>query len=312
MHPNGATHVQIAPVQAAMWFRSSFGRYRRRGRRTSSVVEDYKGSWPSDYAGSSSSDCQVESAVARHSIAEAACDAQVGDTRTSVMNSILDWINIGAELGSRSLASSRLVIVRTTDALALHSPVRLCADAVMGELPDAISRVEISARTKPEDAFARRDPDTLSPKDHDDLVLQPLRQLHRLPDPRSHPRSSRRTSPPRRAVRRHHPLPHLRTHVAHLRRRPPRRRIRRLRRDGHRDPRTPRRDRPHALPRSQQSRHRPPLLRRNRPPRHPRRNPRLPHRLRPRRMARSPHLHRPQQPTPHSPPPPSSTQSYSP
>lgn len=31
-------------------------------------------------------------------------------------------------------------------------------------LPGAISRVDISARTKPEDAFARRDPDTLSPE----------------------------------------------------------------------------------------------------------------------------------------------------
>ena|SRR6185312_1452469 len=39
--------------------------------------------------------------------------------------------------------------------------------------PDAISRVEISARTKPEDAFARRDPDTLSPKDHDVWYCRP-------------------------------------------------------------------------------------------------------------------------------------------
>ncbi len=39
--------------------------------------------------------------------------------------------------------------------------------------PDAISRVEISARTKPEDAFARRDPDTLSPKDHDRWYCSP-------------------------------------------------------------------------------------------------------------------------------------------
>ena len=30
--------------------------------------------------------------------------------------------------------------------------------------PDAVSRVEVSARTKPEDAFARKDPDSLSPK----------------------------------------------------------------------------------------------------------------------------------------------------
>jgi putative ABC transport system permease protein len=34
----------------------------------------------------------------------------------------------------------------------------------LANLPNAISRVEISARTKPEDAFARKDPDTLSPK----------------------------------------------------------------------------------------------------------------------------------------------------
>jgi putative ABC transport system permease protein len=39
--------------------------------------------------------------------------------------------------------------------------------------PDAISRVEISARTKPEDAFARKDPETLSPKDHDIWYCRP-------------------------------------------------------------------------------------------------------------------------------------------
>lgn len=31
-------------------------------------------------------------------------------------------------------------------------------------MPDAVSRVEVSARTKPEDSFARKDPDALSPK----------------------------------------------------------------------------------------------------------------------------------------------------
>ncbi|HEY6377183.1 MAG TPA: FtsX-like permease family protein [Edaphobacter sp.] len=34
----------------------------------------------------------------------------------------------------------------------------------LADAPNAISRVQISARTKPEDAFARKDPDTLSPK----------------------------------------------------------------------------------------------------------------------------------------------------
>ena len=40
-------------------------------------------------------------------------------------------------------------------------------------LPDAISRVEVSARTKPEDAFARKDPDSLSPKDHEIWYCRP-------------------------------------------------------------------------------------------------------------------------------------------
>ncbi len=43
----------------------------------------------------------------------------------------------------------------------------------LGGFDGAISRVEISARTKPEDAFARRDPDTLSPKDHDRWYCSP-------------------------------------------------------------------------------------------------------------------------------------------
>jgi putative ABC transport system permease protein len=38
---------------------------------------------------------------------------------------------------------------------------------------DAVSRVEISARTKPEDAFARKDPDSLSPKDHEIWYCRP-------------------------------------------------------------------------------------------------------------------------------------------
>jgi putative ABC transport system permease protein len=38
---------------------------------------------------------------------------------------------------------------------------------------NAISRVEISARTKPEDAFARKDPDSLSPKDHEIWYCRP-------------------------------------------------------------------------------------------------------------------------------------------
>jgi putative ABC transport system permease protein len=40
-------------------------------------------------------------------------------------------------------------------------------------LPDAISRADISARTKPEDAFARKDPDSLSPQQHEIWYCRP-------------------------------------------------------------------------------------------------------------------------------------------
>jgi putative ABC transport system permease protein len=43
----------------------------------------------------------------------------------------------------------------------------------LANLPDAVSRVDVSARTKPEDAFARRDPDTLSPQQHEIWYCRP-------------------------------------------------------------------------------------------------------------------------------------------
>jgi putative ABC transport system permease protein len=43
----------------------------------------------------------------------------------------------------------------------------------LANAPDAISRVEISARTKPEDAFARKDPDSLSPQQHEIWYCRP-------------------------------------------------------------------------------------------------------------------------------------------
>ena len=40
-------------------------------------------------------------------------------------------------------------------------------------LPNAVSRVDVSARTKPEDAFARKDPDSLAPKQRDIWYCRP-------------------------------------------------------------------------------------------------------------------------------------------
>lgn len=46
------------------------------------------------------------------------------------------------------------------------------AQGIFGR-PDAVSRVDVSAHTKPEDAFARKDPDTLSPQQHEIWYCRP-------------------------------------------------------------------------------------------------------------------------------------------
>ena len=43
----------------------------------------------------------------------------------------------------------------------------------LNNTPDAVSRVEVAARTRPEDAFARQNPDTLSPKQRDLWYCRP-------------------------------------------------------------------------------------------------------------------------------------------
>ncbi len=64
-------------------------------------------------------------------------------------------------------------IVSTGDQTDMDVLVPLPVAQAMANKPDAISRVEISARTKPEDAFARRDPATLSKADYDVWYCRP-------------------------------------------------------------------------------------------------------------------------------------------
>jgi putative ABC transport system permease protein len=51
--------------------------------------------------------------------------------------------------------------------------LRLARAQHLNNTPDAISRVDISARTKPEDAFARKDPETLSPSQREIWYCRP-------------------------------------------------------------------------------------------------------------------------------------------
>jgi putative ABC transport system permease protein len=64
-------------------------------------------------------------------------------------------------------------IVSTGNELDNDAFVTLRSAQGLASLPDAVSRVDVSARTKPEDAFARKDPDTLSPQQHEIWYCRP-------------------------------------------------------------------------------------------------------------------------------------------
>jgi putative ABC transport system permease protein len=64
-------------------------------------------------------------------------------------------------------------VVRTGDETDNEMLLPLPVAQEFAGVKDGVRRVEVSARTKPEDAFARKDPDTLSPKDHDVWYCRP-------------------------------------------------------------------------------------------------------------------------------------------
>ncbi len=64
-------------------------------------------------------------------------------------------------------------IVTASDQTDSQLLLPLATAQALNHTPDAVSRIEISARTRPEDAFARQNPDTLSPKQHDIWYCRP-------------------------------------------------------------------------------------------------------------------------------------------
>ena len=107
------------------------------------------GAWPSE-------------AVTESSAAEVA----VGNELASRLGlRVGDTIQATPQLASGQKIALRVTGIVTTDDATddqLLLPLN-AAQAIVGT-PDAVRRVEVSARTKPEDAFARKDPDSLSPK----------------------------------------------------------------------------------------------------------------------------------------------------
>ena len=75
--------------------------------------------------------------------------------------------------GASSLAGKVVGVVATGDATDDEILLPLQDAQAFTGAKDGVRRVEVSARTKPEDAFARKDPETLSPKDHDIWYCRP-------------------------------------------------------------------------------------------------------------------------------------------
>ena len=84
---------------------------------------------------------------------------------------------IGLHLGDTVQANDTSLhitgLVSTGDATDKRLLLPLETAQQLANLPDAVSRVDVSARTKPEDAFARKDPDTLSPQQHEIWYCRP-------------------------------------------------------------------------------------------------------------------------------------------
>lgn len=89
-----------------------------------------------------------------------------------------DWINMGAELEGDIVGivstgdQTEQQILYPLDAIQPVPPVDKNGHPI-GTIDIPVSRVEVSARTKPEDAFARKDPDTLSPEQHEIWYCRP-------------------------------------------------------------------------------------------------------------------------------------------
>jgi putative ABC transport system permease protein len=82
-------------------------------------------------------------------------------------------LHIGDTVQANNTSLHITGLVSTGDATDKRLLLPLETAQQLANLPDAVSRVDVSARTKPEDAFARKDPDTLSPQQHEIWYCRP-------------------------------------------------------------------------------------------------------------------------------------------
>lgn len=123
------------------------------GSRTVNGWWKVEGNWPPDYAEWPQN--QIPDALAGSKLAETA-GLSVGDE---------------VEIQGRKLRVSGILDTGGPEDQAIVAPLHI-VQQILGE-PNKVQRVVVSALTKPEDAFARRDPGTMSPADRDRWYCSP-------------------------------------------------------------------------------------------------------------------------------------------
>ncbi len=143
----GDTFYPDTPM-IGMWFDHAFG---SANTGASQLHPWWKltGAWPQKHSADQPIDIVLGSAVAGR------ISATIGKR--------FEFLSEGQPIAGIPFSAIVTGIVQTGDTTDNAVLLPLDAAQFFNNTPDAISRVEISAQTKPEDAFARQDPDKLSP-----------------------------------------------------------------------------------------------------------------------------------------------------
>jgi putative ABC transport system permease protein len=123
------------------------------GARIVNGLWKVQGEWPTDYA--SWPEQEAPSVLAGNTLAE--------ENNLSAGDEI--------QIGGRNLRISGILNTGGPEDQAIVAPLHI-AQTILGQ-PGKVRRVVVSALTKPEDAFARRDPSTLSPAARDRWYCSP-------------------------------------------------------------------------------------------------------------------------------------------
>ena len=156
--------ASVPVVLVGYWFNHPFGAGIT-GAPSLHPLWKLEGRWPSEHGAVAIANSMTEEIVVGRELARR-FDLHIGDSvllRTEHVGKIVGIVSAGDETDAQVLYAldARPALYQQT----LGSPTKPWSPA--------IDRVEIAARTKPEDAFARKDPDTLSPGDRDRWYCRP-------------------------------------------------------------------------------------------------------------------------------------------